>query len=47
MDYYKSLGVFDSVSRAYNQTFSPKVFDYLGMQFAADIATHMTSLRDQ
>jgi hypothetical protein len=38
--------MFDSISKGYNNTFEPKIFDYLGMQLAADMATHMTALRE-
>lgn len=47
LDKYRQLGVFESVARAYNNTFEAKAFDYLGMQMAADMATHMTALREQ
>lgn len=47
LDKYKKLGIFESISDAYDRVFEPKVFDYLGMQLAADMATHMTALREQ
>jgi hypothetical protein len=47
LSFYRSLGLFEAISATFNGTFHPQIFDYLGMQFAADICTHLTSLRDQ
>jgi hypothetical protein len=47
LDHYRQLGVFNKMSQAHGGIFKPEIFEYLGMQLAADMATHMTSLRDQ
>lgn len=35
------------MTEALNTTITTQIFDYLGMQLAADMATHMTSLKLQ